>query len=34
MDSWFKKNKAPDGTNIICHDNVETKVGVTCLGSA
>lgn len=27
MDAWFKK--APDGTNIIRHENVETKLGVT-----
>jgi hypothetical protein len=29
MDSWFKKKKAPDGTNIIRHENVETKRGMT-----
>jgi Suppressor of fused protein (SUFU) len=29
MDSWFSKGKAPDGTNIIRHENVETTLGVT-----
>jgi hypothetical protein len=29
MDSWFKKKKAPDGTNIVRHDTVETQLGVT-----
>jgi hypothetical protein len=29
MGSWFGKKKAPDGTTIICHENVETQFGVT-----
>ena len=29
MDLWFKKKKAPDGTNIIGHENFETQLGVT-----
>ena len=29
MESWFNKKKAPDGTNIIRHENVETRLGVT-----
>lgn len=29
MESWFNKRKAPDGTNIIRHENVETRLGVT-----
>jgi Suppressor of fused protein (SUFU) len=29
MNSWFNKKKAPDGTNIIRHENVETTFGVT-----
>ena len=29
MNSWFNKKKAPDGTNIVRHENVETKFGVT-----
>jgi hypothetical protein len=29
MDSWFNKKKAPDGTNIVRHENVETKLGLT-----
>jgi hypothetical protein len=29
VDSWFKKKKAPDGTNIVRHDTVETQLGVT-----
>jgi hypothetical protein len=29
MESWFNNKKAPDGTNIIRHENVETKLGVT-----
>lgn len=29
MDFWFSKKKAPDGTNIVRHQNVETKLGVT-----
>ena len=28
MNSWFNKKKAPDGTNIVRHDKVETKLGV------
>ena len=29
MVSWFNKKKAPDGTNIVQHENIETKFGVT-----
>ncbi|HTV14301.1 MAG TPA: suppressor of fused domain protein [Acidobacteriaceae bacterium] len=29
MGSWFNKKRAPDGTNIIQHGNVETRLGVT-----
>jgi len=29
MASWFNKKKAPDGTNIVRHQNIETKLGVT-----
>ena|ERR1700722_1350629 len=29
MESWFSKKKTSDGTNIIRHENVETKLGVT-----
>jgi hypothetical protein len=29
MESWFNKKKAPDGINIIRHEDVETKLGVT-----
>jgi Suppressor of fused protein (SUFU) len=29
MASWFGKKKAPDGTNIVRHGNIETKLGVT-----
>jgi hypothetical protein len=29
MDSWFGKKKAPDGTEIIRHDHVETQLGIT-----
>jgi hypothetical protein len=29
MESWFSKKKAPDGTNIIRHEHVETKLGLT-----
>jgi suppressor of fused protein SUFU len=29
MTSWLGKNKAPDGTEIIRHDEVETQIGVT-----
>jgi hypothetical protein len=29
MASWFNKKKAPDGTNIVRHENIETKLGVT-----
>jgi len=29
MNSWFSKKKAPDGSSIIRHDEVETKVGIT-----
>lgn len=29
MASWFDKKKTPDGTEIIRHDNLETKLGVT-----
>jgi hypothetical protein len=29
MDSWFKKKKAPDGTNIVRHGTIETQLGVT-----
>ena len=28
MHSWFNKNTAPDGTKIIRHKNVDTKLGV------
>lgn len=28
MDSWFNKERAPDGTEIIRHENFETKLGV------
>src|SRR5579871_1705496 len=28
MDSWFKKKKAPDGSNIIGHENIEMELGV------
>jgi Suppressor of fused protein (SUFU) len=28
MESWFNDKKEPDGTNIIRHENVETKLGV------
>jgi hypothetical protein len=29
MNSRFNKKKAPDGTNIVRHDKIETKLGVT-----
>jgi hypothetical protein len=29
MTPWFGKKKAPDGTNIIRHDAVETRIGIT-----
>jgi hypothetical protein len=29
MNSWLSKKKAPDGTEIIRHDQVETQLGVT-----
>jgi hypothetical protein len=29
MDSWLNKKKSPDGTNIVRHENIETKLGVT-----
>ena len=29
MSSWFDKEKAPDGTNIVRHENIEIKLGVT-----
>ena len=29
MELWFKKKKAPDGTSIIRHENIETELGVT-----
>ena len=29
MNSWFGKKKAPDGSSIIRHDKVETRIGIT-----
>ena len=29
MISWFDKKRAPDGTNILLHKNIETKIGIT-----
>lgn len=29
MTSWFGKKRAPDGTEIIRHDAVETQIGIT-----
>ena len=29
MLSWFNKKKSPDGTNIVRHENIETKLDVT-----
>jgi hypothetical protein len=28
MSSWFKKERAPDGTNIVQHGEFQTKIGV------
>jgi len=27
MNWWFRRKKAPDGTNIVRHDSVERKIG-------
>ena len=29
MSSWFNKKKAPDGTNVVRHENIKPKLGIT-----